>query len=216
METYIIIVFVLLFFFGIIIAKSAQQEQKHIAEQARLKEERKMRLERKQKEFIDAEDRLVKRFGTPSHKLKKVYSPECIEDYVYVFADSEMIVSGNDEIPFANVLRCELVDNQNSRTVTTGGEVKQEFNVFDAVGKADAARMMFGRSGAEYAAANSANKVKVTPVKTSVVTTHNYSVNVYQKDIKNPYLPINFKAQGENARTLVGVIEAVIAMRENK
>jgi len=215
--TAIIIIFVVLFIITGIIANADQkQKQKNAEENARRQEENKIKRAKLEEEYKVAERQLISKYGPYTQRINRVWRPEKVSDNVYVFADAGVLFYDGKELSISNIIRCELSDNQTTRTTTSGGQVKQEFNLFEAVGKADAARMMFGKNSAQYAAANSANKIKIEPTKTTTIIIHNYTVNLYLKDLSNPCVPIKFGTQEESARKFVGVIEAIVAMRDNQ
>ena len=183
---------------------------------------RKAEIERERKaekreELEQRESELVVEYGPFVQKLRRGgWESFTFSDYVYVFPDSQILLVDGNPVNFSDINRCELTDDQKTITHTTGGKVTTDVNLFDAMGKADAARFIYGRKSAEYIAASSAKEIKVEPTKTTTTIEHHYKVILYMKDIANPIIKINFSSfECENAHKLIAIVEAILAQRAN-
>lgn len=177
-------------------------------------EARKKAEQERLRQYQMAEDELCCKFGQYIQKIRVRWKPSSIDECIYVFSDAKLMLVNGKEIPFSSIIRAELSDDQNTITTTTGGAAKTEVNLLDAMGKADAARFIYGRRSAEYLAAQEATKVTFEPTKTTTIVQHRYSVTIFLKELANPCVNVTFGGIKDEATKLIGVIDAILAGNE--
>lgn len=195
---------------GIISSKDKKRQELAAAKA----EQRKKDEEERNRRFMIAEDELRSKYGQYIQKIRVRWKPSSVDECIYVFPDAKLMLVNGKEIPFSSIIRAELADDQKTITTTTGGAAKTEVNLLDAMGKADAARFIYGRRSAEYIAAQEATKVTYEPTKTTTSVQHRYSVTIFLKDIATPCVNVVFGGIKDEATKLIGVIDAILAANE--